>query len=157
MENKVFNNITISTTSNKVNEKYKQEVNTKTAYISTDEKTAKAMQDFGLTQYTSKDEGENFFILKFADKLRTYFKDGTNHLRQDLSNIEIEGQETLNFKTDENRPVSINVVKGENMGNDFYRLQAILVDDMDQITQIEPENPFGTGDGVTVNDDDIPF
>lgn len=157
MENKVFNNITISATSNKVNEKYKQEVETKTAYISTDEKTAKELESFGLTMYTSKDEGDNFFILKFADKLRVYFKEGGNQLRRDLSNITVEDEETLNFKTDEKRPVSINVVKGENMGNAFYRLQAILVKDMDQVTQIEPENPFGESSGVNIDDDDLTF
>lgn len=143
MENQAFKNITISTTSNKVNDKFKQEINTKTSYItSNDEQTVKALENFGLKKYTSKDKNENFFILKFANKLRLYFPDGTNQLRQDLSNIKYEEQETLNFKTDENRPVSINVVKGENMGNNFYRLQSILIDNIDQIEHIEPENPF---------------
>lgn len=143
MDNKVFKNVVITTTSNKQDSKFKQEVATKTLYLATkDEQTAKQMEDFGLTKYTSKEDKEDFFILKVADKLRIYFPDGTNQLRQDLSNVEIEGQETLNFKTQENVTVSINVIKGENMGNEFYRLQAILVDTMDDITQIEPENPF---------------
>ena len=141
MENKVFNNMVITTTSNKIGE-FKQETNTKTAYLTTDEKTAKELEKFGLTQYTSKDNNEDFFILKFVDKLRVYFKDGTNHIRKDLSNVEFEGEETVNFKTDDDVKISINVVKGENKGNEFYRLQAILIDTMDDITLIESENPF---------------
>lgn len=142
MENKVFKNIVISTTSNKVDGKFKQEVPTKTAYLTTDEKTASELEKFGLQKYTSKEGNEDFFILKLVDKLRVYFRDGSNHIRQDLSNVSFEGQDTLNFQTTDNVTVSINVVKGENMGNEFYRLQAILVDSMDDITQIEPENPF---------------
>jgi len=142
MENKVFKNIIISTTSNKVDGKFKQEVDTKTAYLTTDEKTASELEKFGLQKYTSENDKEDFFIIKLANKLRVYFSDGSNQLRQDLSNVEFEGQETLNFQTAENKNVSINIVKGENMGNVFYRLQAILVKDMDDISHIEPENPF---------------
>ena len=141
MENKVFKNITISTTSNKVGE-FKQEVNTKTVYFNADEKTAKDLEAFGLTQYTSKENNENFFIVKVADKLRVYFPNGENQIRRDLSNVELEGQDTLNFKTADDTTVAINIVKGSNKGNDFHRLQAILVETIDDITQIESENPF---------------
>ena len=143
MENQVFNNISISTTSNKISEKFKQEVPTKTAYLLTnDDQTSQALENFGLTKYTSRKDNENFFILKFADKLRVYFPGGENQVRNDFSNIHMEGHETLNFKTNDETTVSINVVKGENMGNEFHRLQAILVETIDDIVQIEPENPF---------------
>lgn len=143
MENKVFKNISISTTSNKMDGKFKQEVPTKTAYLTADEETSKAMEEFGLQKYTSKDNKEDFFILKLVDKLRVYTKDGNNEVRKDLSHIvNSDGEETLNFKTADNTTISINVVKGENMGNEFYRLQAIQVNSMEDITHIEPENPF---------------
>lgn len=142
MENKVFKNIKISTTSNKVDGKFKQEVPTKTAYLTTDEQTAKELEAFGLQKYTSKEDNEDFFILKLANKLRVYYPDGHNELRQDLSNVEIDGTETFNFKTNDDSVISVNVVKGENMGNVFYRLQAILVDSASVIEPIEPENPF---------------
>lgn len=142
MENKVFKNIEISTTSNKVDGQFKQEVNTKTAYLTTDEKTAKELEEFGLQKYTSEKDKEDFFILKLANKLRLYYPDGHNELRQDLSNVEIDGTETLNFKTKDDSTISINIVKGENMGNVFYRLQAILVENASIIEPIEPENPF---------------
>jgi len=48
----------------------------------------------------------------------------------------------LNFKTKDDSTISINIVKGENMGNVFYRLQAILVENASIIEPIEPENPF---------------
>ena len=142
MENKVFKNIKISTTSNKVDGKFKQEVPTKTAYLTTDEQTGMELQAFGLQKYTSKEDKEDFFILKLANKLRVYYPDGHNELRQDLSNVEIDGTETLNFKTNDDSVISVNIVKGENMGNEFYRLQAILVDNANVIEPIEPENPF---------------
>lgn len=143
MENKTFKNIVISTTSNKVDGKFKQEIATKTAYLHADEETAKELEEFGLQKYTSKDNNEDFFILKIANKLRVYFKgQKDSQVRQDMSNVSFEGQETLNFKTSDDTTISINVVKGENMGNVFFRLQAILVETMDDITHIEPENPF---------------
>lgn len=142
MENKVFKNVAISTTSNKVDGQFKQEVNTKTAYLTTDEQTAKELEAFGLQKYTSKDDNEDFFVLKIANKLRLYYPDGHNELRQDLSNVEIDGTETLNFKTKDDSTISINIVKGENMGKVFYRIQAILVENASVIEPIEPENPF---------------
>ena len=142
MENRVFKNIKISTTSNKVDGKFKQEVNTKTAYLTADEQTTKELEAFGLQKYTSEKDKEDFFILKLANKLRLYYPDHHNELRQDLSNVELDGTETLNFKTKDDSTISINVVKGENMGNVFCRLQAILVDNASRIEPIEPENPF---------------
>ena len=142
MENKVFKNIKISTTSNKVDGKFKQEVNTKTAYLTTDEQTAKELETFGLQKYTSKEDKEDFFIIKLANKLRVYYPDGHNELAQDLSNVEIDGTETLNFKTKDDSTIYVNIVNGENMGNVFYRLQAILVENASIIEPIESENPF---------------
>lgn len=143
MENKVFNNIVISTTSNKTDGEFKQEIPTKTAYITTtDQATSEALEKYGLTKYTSKEKNENFFIIKLVNNLKVYFPNGENMLRKDMSNTTFEGQDTLNFKTADGVHVSVNIVKGENKGNEFFRIQAILVNDMNDISQIEPENPF---------------
>ena len=52
---------------------------------------------------------------------------------------------TPNFSTPENKLMKFNIIEGENMGNKFYRLQAILVDDDSDIEYIQMENPFGEG------------
>ena len=50
MENMVIKG-QITATSKKQNGKFKQEVATKTAYVSTDEEYSKRLEDFGLTKY----------------------------------------------------------------------------------------------------------
>lgn len=158
MENKVFNNVVISATSNKVNSDFKQEIDTKTAYIEVDEQTAKEMEAFGIRKYTSKEDKTEFFILKLVDKLRVY-KGKNSVIRKDLSHVEDEnGNENLNFKTKDGTGVSINVIHGENKGNNFHRIQAIQLKSDSDLVQIEPENPFeDDSDKVAINDDDLPF
>src|SRR5699024_12121105 len=60
----------ITATSNKVNEDYKTDNPTKTAYLTvTDDNIRKAMVNFGLTEYTSKQDDSNFFIIKLPQQL----------------------------------------------------------------------------------------
>lgn len=158
MENKVFKGVTISATSNKVNSDYKQEVDTKTAYLEASKETLKEMEKFGLRIYTSEKDKESFVIVKLADKLRVYDNNGKSSVRRDLSNIYGENdEENFNFKSDEVRNISVNIIKGENKGNTFHRLQAILVSSEEDIIKIEPENPFADNDGAEIGDDDLPF
>ena len=64
--------VKINTTSNKVSDKFKQETSTKTVYVTADADNTKVLQDFGLQLYTSKENNEDFFILKFAAKTLLY-------------------------------------------------------------------------------------
>lgn len=139
MENLVIKGI-ITATSKKIDDKFKQEVPTKTAYIKTDLENAKKLQDFGLTKYTSK-QGDDYFIIKLPANLMVYTPDGFGKKRPDLSQVFYDGVETNNFKTEKMLP--LNIIKGNHMNNDFFRLQAIRVDDESDIIEIEPENPFG--------------
>lgn len=139
MENLVIKGI-ITATSKKIDDRFRQEVPTKTAYIKTDIENAKKLQDFGLTKYTSK-QGEDYFVIKLPANLMVYTPNGFGKKRPDLSKVFVDGVETNNFKTEKMLP--LNIIKGNNMNNDFFRLQAIRVDDESDILEIEPENPFG--------------
>lgn len=154
----------VSATSNKVDDKYQQESPTKTAYVEvSDPNIVQAMENFGLRQYTSRDNQTNFFIIK-CPKQMTLVKG--NQMRK-LSG----GVETPNFKTAGDKEFKMNIIKGNNKGNDFFRLQAILVDDYGEVENIMMENPFGGGylsedpeQGQTqtqqpldISDNDLPF
>lgn len=141
MENMVIKG-QITATSKKQNGKFKQEVATKTAYVSTDEEYSKRLEDFGLTKYTSQD-GENYFIIKFPANVMTYLPNGKGVQRPELSRIELNGMETNNFKTPDNKPLGLNILKGHHNGNDFYRIQAIRLEADEDIEEIIAENPFG--------------
>ena len=132
----------ITATSKKQSGVFTQEIPTKTAYVSTDEPHAKLLEDFGLTKYTSK-ENENYFIIKFPADLMVFKPNGYGEKRPDLSRIEIEGIETNNFKTPDDKLLPFNIVKGNHKNNDFFRLQAIRIETDEDIEEIKPENPFG--------------
>lgn len=132
----------ITATSKKNDGEFKQEVPTKTAYLSAVGEEAKKLVDFGLTEYTSKN-GEPFFIIKFPADVMVYLPNGHGTKRPDLSRIELDGQETNNFKTTDNKELAFNILKGNHKNNDFYRLQAIRITDETDIEEIKPENPFG--------------
>lgn len=154
----------VSATSNKVDDKFVQETPTKTAFVEvSDPNIVQAMENFGLTQYTSRDNQTDFFIIK-CPKQVTLVKG--NQMRK-MSG----GVETPNFKTADDKEFKMNIIKGHNKGNDFFRLQAILVDDYAEVENIMMENPFGGGylaedpeqgqtetqRPVDINEDDLPF
>ena len=135
MENLIIQG-TISTTSNKQSEKFVAKTPQKTAYITTvDEATAKKLEDFGLRRYTSKN-GESFFALKVVNELQMYFD------KSKVSTPLPTSTQDPNFKTNDGVVIGMNIIKGENLGNTFYRLQAVLLNQASDITQIEAENPF---------------
>ena len=142
MENLVIEAI-ITATSKKQDGEFQQQVPTKTAYLKADEENAKLLEDFGLTRYTSKEDQEDYFIVKFPQNVVLYFPNGLGERRPDLSLVTHNDVETNNFRTPEDKPLKLNILKGENKGNIFYRLQAILVDSTEDIEEIKPENPFG--------------
>ena len=142
MQNLVIEAI-ITATSKKQDGEFQQQVPTKTAYLKADETNAKLLEDFGLTRYTSKEDKEDYFIVKFPQNVVLYFPNGLGERRPDLSLVTHNDVETNNFRTPEDKPLKLNILKGENKGNIFYRLQAILVDSAEDIEEIKPENPFG--------------
>ena len=133
----------ITATSKKQSGDFKQEIPTKTAYVSVDSENAKKLEDFGLTKYTSKDDQEDYFIIKFPANVMVYQPNGFGEKRPDLSQITFEGIETNNFKTPDNKEVQMSILKGNHKNNDFFRLQAIRVETSSDIEEIKPENPFG--------------
>ena len=128
---------TITATSNKVNEKFKTDNPTKTAYITVgNPKDVVKMKEFGLTHYSSQENpDEEFFIVKLSREVKVYDSFDKTAEPTILSGL----TDTPNFKT---REVAMNLLKGENVGNDFYRINALSIADPTDIETIEAENPF---------------
>ena len=148
----------ITATSNKVNEDYKTDNPTKTAYVTvTDGNIIQAMKNFGLTEYSSKQDESRFFIIKLPQQL-TLVKG--NHMRKMSGDVE-----SPNIKTKDDTDFKMNIIKGRKKGNDFFRLQAIADNEYSDVEQILMENPFGSGylksdestQPVDISDDDLPF
>lgn len=132
MENLIIEGI-ISTTSNKQSSEFKVENPQKTAYLLLDKENADKLEKFGVRKYTSK-TGEDFYCLKIVEQLKVYFDKSKASITVDA------GVDVANFKTE--KVIKMNVVKGEKTGNTFYRLQALLLNELEDLVQIEAENPF---------------
>ena len=138
----------ITATSNKVDGKYTQENPTKTAYITVDDdENRKKLIGFGLTEYTSKEDKKPFFIIKLPQEVSLFRSYQTDQPPEKISG----GVETNNFKTPDNKVLYMNIIRGNNKGNDFYRLQAINLEEPGDFQDIQPENPFAE------YMDDLPF
>lgn len=136
MKNIVFNGI-ITATSKKQSEDFVSRVKTKTAYLEVDEKTAIELENFGLTKYSSREDGAEFFIVKFSSNLVGYTGSGDEHI--DLSDL--AGIESANFKA--SQPIGISLIEGENLKNKFYRIDALLLSqDLRELEKLERKNPF---------------
>lgn len=139
-----FNSFNIEgtfSTTNKQNptKKFNSKVNTKTAYITFDKKYRDLIEEKGLTVYTSNENKTDFIVVKCAKKVNVYNKKGENILvlDTDLNNDYIVD----NFLT--NKSVKLNIILVENEeGNDFSRLKAILVDELEDIEFAKERNPF---------------
>lgn len=128
----------ITATSKKQDSRFKQVNPTKTAYIEADEKNSQALEAFGLTKYTSVDDGKDFFIIKLSSNLVAYL-DNTNN---STSLADLASVDSPNFNTGED-DIQMNIIQGENMGNEFYRVQALLLPQgLSMIQSIEASNPF---------------
>lgn len=132
MENLIIEGI-ISTTSNKQSSEFKVEKPQKTAYLLLDKENADKLEKFGVRKYTSK-TGEDFYCLKVVEQLKVYFDKSKASITVDA------GVDVANFKTE--KVIKMNVIKGEKTGNTFYRLQALLLNELEDLVQIEAENPF---------------
>lgn len=136
MENLIVT-INITATSVKQDGRFKAEKPTKTAYIKgfTSEDDKK-LENFGLRKYTSQQDGEDFFIIKFASKLQYYDSVDRDAEPKDWSALAM--LETHNFTFDH---VNANIIKAEHNNNEFFRIQA-LQGDLENFAEIKPENPF---------------
>ena len=150
----------ITATSNKVSDDFKQDIPTKTIYFTVpDEKKIKQLQELGMTMYTPEEEGSpNYFICKATKFVKIYTnryyyfeKDfGVTTIKEDGSEIKIP-----NLKTDEPIYLSIVKVKASKGKNDFFRVNAILTDDITKLIEVTQDNPFKD---LFINDDEeLPF
>lgn len=128
----------VTATSNKVDGKFKQDKPSKTAYLVIAEEDKQKAIDFGLSEYTSKEDGNSFFITKLPQQVAIYVE-GVKTLTPEKMSGSVD---TPNFMTDPEKMLNLNIIKGENMGNAFYRLQAIQIKSTTDIISIEQENPF---------------
>jgi hypothetical protein len=132
--------VNITATSNKQNSQYKTENPKKSVYITPLNDTEKAkLIDFGLVEYTPKDGGAPFFVVKSTDQIKCWLN------RQVVETIPASIEDP-NFKFEEGKFLSVNIIKGENVGNVFYRINAIKFEN-DTLMQhayqpIEEECPF---------------
>ena len=129
----------VTATSKKQNEKFKSANPTITAYVKpAGQEALEQLEEFGLQKYTSKEDGENFFIIKCSANVSVYL--GNDRERRDAT---IESGDL--FKTSEEKPVKLAIMYAEpDAGNAFYRLYAIAVDDYSEVETIESRNPFET-------------
>lgn len=131
--------VAITATSNKQNSQYKIENPKKSVYISPENEAEKQkLIDFGLTEYTSK-SGENFFIVKATDKIKCWLN------RKVVEELPTSIEDP-NFKFEQGKYLTVNLIQGVNMNNKFYRINAIKFDN-DTLLQhayqpIEEECPF---------------
>ena len=139
-----FNSMNIKgtfSTSNKTNQKknVKSKLSAKTAYITFDEEYRPIIEEHGLTIYTSKEDKTDFIVVKCAKKVGVYNKKGEiiMVLDTDLDQEHV----TDNFLVEESIMLNIILVKNDE-GQDFARLKAILVDELENITFAKERNPF---------------
>ena len=148
----------ITATSNKVSEDFKQDIPTKTIYFTVqDEEKIKQLQDLGMTMYTPEEEAApNYFICK-ATKFVKMYTNREYYFEKDFGVTTIkDGTEMKipNLKTDEPIYLSIVKVKAAKGKNDFFRVNAILTDDITKLIEVTQENPFKD---LFINDEDLPF
>lgn len=138
----------ITATSKKNDGEFSQEIPTKTAYLSVAKEDQQKLEDFGLTKYTPKatsdqPDPEDYFIIKFPANVMVYLPNGIGTKRPDLSQITVDEIETNNFKTPDDKELQFSILKGNHKNNDFFRLQAIRIEEESDIEEMKPENPFG--------------
>lgn len=137
----------ISATSNKQDADFSQKIPSKTVYFETKTKEdAKKLIDLGLTQYTSEDK-EPFFIVKAKAEMPVYFKGSDEKVMKNMSiktvNPQTMEEETNpNIYTEDFIDLNIVKVKAPKGKNDFYRISAMQVTDIEQFIEVEQTNPF---------------
>src|SRR5690606_11441785 len=129
----------VSATSNKVDNKFKNEDPTKTAYLIVNEPAeAQKLIDFGLTQYSSKTDDTKFFIVILPKQVDIYIKGADGNAPEKYSGR----LDSPNFSTTPDKDLNLNIIQGENTGNKFFRLQAIQIEETTDFIEVEQTNPF---------------
>ena len=128
----------ITGTSNKVSSDFINDNPRKACYVKVDQENAKNLEEQGLKNYISKDK-EEFFILKLSEVIGIWVNNEKIEMNTDIS--------SPNFLTD--FAVNIACLKGKAKGNDYFRIFAIGLKTLADITILEELNPFA--------DDEIPF
>lgn len=137
----------ISATSNKQDDDFSQKIPSKTVYFETKTKEdAKKLIDLGLTQYTSEDK-EPFFIVKAKAEMPIYFKDSDEKIMKNMSiktvNTQTMEEETNpNLYTEDYIDLNVVKVKAPKGKNDFFRITAMQITDIEQFIKVEQTNPF---------------
>lgn len=141
----------ITATSNKVSEEFKQETATKTVYFHvTDTAKAEQLEKMGMTQYTpdteEDPEAKPYFIAK-ATKVVKLYTDRTTFVEKSFAVDTFDENTGMpvtnpNLYTDEIVHLAVIKVKGGKGKNDFYRVNAILLPNLDMLKEVEAVNPF---------------
>ena len=111
----------------------------KTAYLvlSNDEEFKKA-NDFGLTIYTSKENGDDFIIVKTPENLSVF--NNSDNTKYDLPSV--AHADVKNYYTSKEVYISIGKGKSNEYNKEFYRLLALGVESIDEIEFVSQMNPF---------------
>lgn len=150
MEKNLVIKAIITGTSNKEEGDFKN--GCKTIYFKPTDEYVQQAKDFGLKQYTTKDDKVEYFVANCASSGIAVYKEGKKVSELDGS---VNG---ANFNTvvsnEDNEVVSEHVVglsffKGHKKGNDFVRMNAIL----GSVNLLQAQNPFEKIE----NDFDIDF
>ena len=130
----------ITATSNRQNENFKSDPR-KTAYITvSSDNDRKKLTEFGLTEYTSREDNTTFFIIKMSEIVRIYDRKGVQ-----LESLDTNSQSD-NFST--SKEIGIAILRGKSnvTKNTYNRIFALQVDTVDDIETVAPKNPFGGDD-----------
>lgn len=145
----------ITATSNKSDGKYKQKKATKAVYlVPATEEDSKKLVDFGLQLYTPDTEKDSdakpYFIVKATENVKVFTSEtdfdevnfGIAYEEVDPESGEITTKKTPNYKTEIPVYVAVMFVEGGDNGNDFFRLNALMMEDVTTLEEVQPVNPF---------------
>lgn len=134
----------ISNTSNNTSEKYKRDEPTKVCYIDVDDDSGERekLEDFGIKFYTPKSGERDYGMIRCSKNVAVYDADSKELIYTIDCRVEGEEGQNPNFKTTDDHPVLVNLIKGEKAGNKFTRIQAIQIEAETDIEEIIARNPF---------------
>lgn len=128
----------ITATSNKQKKGFDSDPR-KTIYFNVvDEKDRHLLKEFGITEYTPDDKKEKpFYIVKASEEIKLYQVG-----KKEYVTVLDTSYTSNNFSTGDS-VVGLSILKGKSeMGNEYKRVYAILVKNLEDIKEVEPENPF---------------
>lgn len=144
----ILTNVVLTTADYKESGKFEREIKRKTTYIiPSDAETAKKMIDFGLTQYTTKDNKINIFIVPFSNECMYY--DEQKKYRTPI----IFDNTKPNFKVEN---ATINIIQGISIEKQvFNRVNALRVKSADTIEVFKKDYFKDDDEFITVTNEEI--